>query len=46
MVRFLLTILIALSTLATAQSVKFAVTDIEGMEFLQQEFGAFTAALE
>lgn len=31
---------------AAAQSVKFAVTDIEGLESLQQEFGAFESALE
>ena len=31
---------------ATAESLKFAVTDIEGLEALQQEFGAFEAKLE
>lgn len=31
---------------ATAQTLKLAVTDIEGLEALQQEFGAFSAALE
>ena len=34
-------------TLATAADpVRFAVTDIEGLEALQQEFGPFEAALE
>ena len=31
---------------ALAETVKFAVTDVEGLETLQQEFGAFEAALE
>ena len=31
---------------ATAESIKFAVTDIEGLEALQQEFGGFDKALE
>ncbi|MDX4076786.1 PhnD/SsuA/transferrin family substrate-binding protein, partial [Brucella sp. NBRC 113783] len=31
---------------AAAESVKFAVTDIEGMEALQQKFGGFQKALE
>ena len=31
---------------AAAESIKFAVTDIEGMEALQQEFGGFQKALE
>lgn len=31
---------------AAAESVKFAVTDIEGLEALQQEFGGFEKALE
>ena len=39
---------IAASTLTPvmAQTVKFAVTDIEGLEALQQEFGGFEQALE
>ena len=36
-----------LSTLAAqAETLRFAVTDIEGLEALQQEFGAFELALE
>ncbi|OHV79753.1 PhnD/SsuA/transferrin family substrate-binding protein [Ensifer sp. LCM 4579] len=31
---------------ATAETLKFAVTDIEGLEALQQEFGGFEKALE
>ncbi|TJX07567.1 MAG: phosphonate-binding protein, partial [Mesorhizobium sp.] len=31
---------------AFAEPVKFAVTDMEGLEALQQEFGAFQTALE
>ena len=31
---------------ASAETIKFAVTDIEGLEALQQEFGAFEAELE
>jgi phosphonate transport system substrate-binding protein len=31
---------------AAAESIKFAVTDIEGLEALQQEFGGFEKALE
>lgn len=31
---------------ASAEALKFAVTDIEGLEALQQEFGAFEAKLE
>jgi len=34
------------STTAMAETVKLAVTDIEGLEVLQQEFGAFEKALE
>ncbi len=34
------------ATPALADPVRFAVTDIEGLEALQQEFGAFEAALE
>ena len=37
---------VAASFPATAESLKFAVTDIEGLEALQQEFGAFEAKLE
>ncbi len=37
---------LAIATPAMAEPVKFAVTDIEGLEVLQQEFGAFEAALE
>lgn len=37
---------LAVATPAAAETVKFAVTDIEGLEVLQQEFGAFEAALE
>lgn len=39
---------LAASTLApaSAETVKFAVTDIEGLEALQQEFGGFELALE
>ncbi len=38
--------LAAAGTASAADSVKFAVTDIEGLESLQQEFGAFESALE
>ena len=38
--------LVAFAAPAIAEPVKFAVTDIEGLEALQQEFGAFEAALE
>lgn len=34
------------ATPALAEPIKFAVTDIEGLEALQQEFGPFEAALE
>ena len=37
---------IAVATPAAADAIRFAVTDIEGLEALQQEFGAFEAALE
>ena len=37
---------LAVSAPAAAESVKFAVTDLEGLESLQQEFGAFEKALE
>ena len=37
---------IAFATPAAAETVRFAVTDIEGLEALQQEFGAFEVALE
>ena len=37
---------VAASFPATAESLKFAVTDIEGLEALQQEFGAFETKLE
>lgn len=36
----------ALTAPAIAETLRFGVTDIEGMEALQQEFGAFEAALE
>ncbi|MEL6574896.1 MAG: PhnD/SsuA/transferrin family substrate-binding protein [Pseudomonadota bacterium] len=39
-------LLAALPAIAQAEEVKFAVTDVEGLEALQQEFGAFEAALE
>ncbi|QBX34316.1 phosphonate-binding protein [Paracoccus liaowanqingii] len=35
-----------LATPALAETVRFAVTDIDGMETMEQEFGAFEAALE
>ncbi len=38
--------LLIFSTVAAAETVKFAVTDIEGLEYLQQEFGEFESALE
>ena len=38
--------LVALSTPAFAEKIRFAVTDIEGLEVLQQEFGPFEKALE
>jgi ABC-type phosphate/phosphonate transport system substrate-binding protein len=41
-----LAITLAAAMPAIAEPVKFAVTDIEGLEALQQEFGAFEAALE
>ena len=34
------------STVAQAADITFAVTDVEGLEQLQQEFGAVEAALE
>ena len=37
---------IAFAAPASAETIKFAVTDIEGLEQLQQEFGAFETALE
>ncbi len=37
---------IAIAVPASAETVKFAVTDIEGLETLKQEFGAFETALE
>lgn len=37
---------IAFAGSASAEAIKFAVTDIEGLETLQQEFGAFEKALE
>ncbi len=37
---------LAIAAPAAADTVKFAVTDIEGLEALQQEFGAFEQALE
>ena len=36
----------ALSTPAFAEKTRFAVTDIEGLEVLQEEFGPFEKALE
>jgi phosphonate transport system substrate-binding protein len=36
----------ALAMPALAETLRFGVTDIEGMEAMQQEFGAFEAALE
>jgi len=41
-----LAITLAAAMPAIAEPVKFAVTDIEGLEALQQEFGAFESALE
>ena len=38
--------LVAFAAPAAAEEIKFAVTDIEGLEVLQQEFGAFEKALE
>ena len=38
--------LLAFATPVVAEPIKFAVTDIEGLESLQQEFGAFEKALE
>ncbi len=47
MLRSLITAaLLAVATPALAEPVKFAVTDIEGLEALQQEFSAFESALE
>ncbi|MEM6481967.1 MAG: PhnD/SsuA/transferrin family substrate-binding protein [Pseudomonadota bacterium] len=37
---------IALASPVSAEPIKFAVTDVEGLEALQQEFSAFEAALE
>ncbi|TIQ61540.1 MAG: phosphonate-binding protein, partial [Mesorhizobium sp.] len=41
-----LAIMIGSALPALAEPVKFAVTDMEGLEALQQEFGAFQTALE
>lgn len=41
-----ISLMLALASQAHAETVKFAVTDIEGLEVLQQEFGAFEKALE
>jgi phosphonate transport system substrate-binding protein len=38
--------MVALAAPAVAEPIKFAVTDVEGLEALQQEFGAFEKALE
>ena len=38
--------ILAIATPAFAEKVRFAVTDVEGLEVLQQEFGAFEKALE
>ncbi len=49
MLRSIVALVAALAMLpaaAMADPVRFAVTDIEGLEHLQQEFGAFEAALE
>lgn len=43
---FVLLSSLLLSGIAAAEPVKFAVTDIEGLEYLQQEFGEFENALE
>ena len=39
-------IVLLLATPAFAEKIKFAVTDVEGLEALQQEFGPFSEALE
>lgn len=41
-----LAITLAAAFSAMAEPVRFAVTDIEGLEALQQEFGGFQKALE
>lgn len=41
-----LTAALIAATPSLAQTIRFAVTDIEGLEALQQEFGPFEAALE
>jgi len=47
MIRAILTALaVTLATPALAEPVRFAVTDMEGLEQLQQEFGRFEEALE
>jgi phosphonate transport system substrate-binding protein len=48
MIRALLAVLMLAVALpaAAAERIRFAVTDIEGLEALQQEFGAFETALE
>lgn len=47
MLRKLFTALIVAAPMfANAQTIKLAVTDVEGLEVLQQEFGAFESALE
>ena len=43
---FVTTLSLTLATPLLAEPVKFAVTDIEGLEALQQEFAGFEAALE
>ena len=47
MIRTTLTAVVLLSTCpAYAETIRFAVTDIDGMETMEQEFGAFETALE
>ena len=44
--KFLTAAAVVLATPLAAEPIKFAVTDVEGLEALQQEFAAFEAALE
>ncbi|MGR3599088.1 MAG: PhnD/SsuA/transferrin family substrate-binding protein [Heliomarina sp.] len=44
--KFLTAAAIVLATPLAAEPIKFAVTDVEGLEALQQEFAAFEAVLE
>lgn len=44
--KFLFAALLAYAGAVAAEPINFAVTDVEGLEYLQQEFGAFENALE